>query len=92
MTALSNYEFSLINEFISHGKNVYLLHYTLNDSYEMKEVSAFQLYALLNDVSEIIKVSPPIEELEKQFNPTILFVVSSEKDDSFIRPKDFLAE
>lgn len=92
MSALSNYEFSLISEFISHGKNVYLLHYTLNDAYEMKEVSAFQLYALLNDVSEIIKVSPPIEELEERFNPTILFVVSSDKDGTFIKEKTFLAE
>lgn len=91
-SSLSNYEFSLINEFISHGKNVFLLKYTLNENYEMKEVSAFQLYALLNDISEIIKVSPPIEELETRFSPTILFVISSDKDDEFIREKTYLNE
>ncbi len=91
-SSLSNYEISLINEFISHGKNVYLINYQLNEAYEMKEVSAFQLYALLNDVSEIIKISPPIEELETKFNPTILFIISSDKDDAFIREKTFLAE
>jgi two-component system, chemotaxis family, sensor kinase CheA len=85
-------DLSLINDFISHNKNVFILWYDLNESYEMKEVSGFQIYALLNDISEIIKMYPTIEELEISFYKDLIFVVKSDKDEKFIRDKTTLKD
>lgn len=89
---LTNYDLSLLNEFIEQGKNVYLLCYNLDDSYEMKDVSGFQIYALLNDFSEIIKIYPSIQELETKFYNNLTFIINTEKDEQFIRDKTYLKD
>lgn len=89
---LSNYELSLINEFLGQKHKVFVLTYTLNQTYEMRDVSAFQVYALLNDISEIVKIQPSIEELEKAFYTEIHFIISTEKPESYVRDKTMLKD
>ncbi len=89
---LSSYEISLISDSLVKGNHVFILKYSLNENYEMKEVSAFQLHSLLNDASDIIKVNPPIEIMEEQFSPKVLFVISTDKDAAYIQDKTFLSE
>jgi len=89
---LTNEDLSLINEALSKNKNVFILKYMLNDKYEMKEVSSFQLYSLLNDNGEIIKIIPSLDELETEFHREVVFVVSTSKDAEYIKDKTFLNE
>jgi two-component system chemotaxis sensor kinase CheA len=89
---LSNYDLSLVNEFLGQNRKVYFLKYSLNENYEMKGVSAFQIFALLNDVSEIIKIHPNIELLEKDFFKQIGFVIASDRDAAYIKDKTWLRD
>lgn len=89
---LSREEFSLIYELLSKKRMVYILRYRFNDDYEMKDVSGFQVYALLNDISEIIKIHPGLSELEKAYYPEVTFIVASDKDETFIRDKTNLRD
>jgi len=89
---LSNYDISVIHNLIEDGKTLYILKYKLNENYEMKEVSAFQLHALINDIGEIIKVFPSIDTLEDAFVDEVSFVVSCDKPADFIKDKTYLKE
>lgn len=89
---LSNYELSTINELISSGKKVYVIFYEFNEDYEMKEVSPFQVYALLNDISRIIKIMPDLQELESRFSKRVCFIISTEWKEEEIRNKTFMKE
>ncbi len=89
---ITHYDLSLIADLMGHAKSVYVLKYYFNKNYEMKEVSSFQIYALLNDISEIIKIHPSIEELEKSFYQEVLFIISTDKNENSIRDKTNLTE
>jgi two-component system chemotaxis sensor kinase CheA len=89
---LSNQELNTINDALSKGRNVYLMKYILNETYDMKEVSSFQLYSLLKDTSEIIKIIPSLEELETMFHNEVIFIISSEMDENYLKGKTFLQE
>ncbi|MGA2141280.1 MAG: chemotaxis protein CheA, partial [Brevinematales bacterium] len=89
---VTHYDLSLISDLINQSHNVYILKYNFNTTYEMKEVSSFQIYALLNDISEIIKINPALDELEKAFYPEVLFIVSTDKNEKAIRDKTNLTD
>ena len=89
---VTHYDLSLISDLLNQSHNVYILKYYFNDKYEMKEVSSFQIYALLNDISEIIKINPALDELEKAFYPEVLFIVSTDKNEKAIRDKTNLTD
>jgi two-component system chemotaxis sensor kinase CheA len=89
---LSEYEISLIMELIEQKKNVFWISYRLNETNEMRDVSGFQIYALLKDTGEIIKMTPAIEEMETSFYSKIHFIVASDRDEDFIRSKTYLKE
>lgn len=89
---LSNYDLSVINDYIGNGRRVFLLKYTLNESYEMRDVSSFQIYALLNDFSEIVKINPSLQDMETAFFPEVFFIISTDKDEAFIRDKTYLKD
>jgi len=91
-TKITDYEISLIADLMSKGRNIYVIKYRLNEKYEMKDVSAFQIYALLNDVSEILKIYPSIEDLEKTFYPEVLFMINTDKGEDYIKDKTELKE
>ncbi len=61
---LNNFELSTLSELVSKGENVFLVFYEFNENYEMKDVAPFQVYALLNDVANVIKIVPSLQELE----------------------------
>ncbi len=88
----TGYELSLISEFLSSNKKVYQCYYELNESYEMREVSAFQLYSLINDLGEILKMYPTMEVFETQFYPIVTFIITSESRADFIKEKTFLTD
>ena len=89
---LTQYDLSLISDFIVNKKVIYLLHYQLNTQYEMRDVSGFQIYALLNDVSEIVKIQPTLQEMETVFYENIYFIITSEKDEVFLKDKTHLKD
>jgi two-component system chemotaxis sensor kinase CheA len=89
---LSNDDFTMINDALSKGRNVYLMKFLLNESYEMKEVSSFQLYSLLNDSAEIIKIIPSLDELEIKFYSEVIFIIASDRDENYLKDKTFLHE
>ena len=89
---LSHYDLSLISDLLNKGENIFILKYYFNKNYEMKEVSSFQIYALLNDVSEIIKINPALDELEKAFYPQVLFIISTDRDENALRDKTNLTD
>ncbi len=89
---ITNYDLSLVNEFMNKGKSVFLIYYALDENYEMKEVSGFQIYALLNDISEIVKINPTVQELEVKFYKELAFIISTEKDEAFIKQKTYLKD
>lgn len=89
---LTNYELSTVNHLLLEGKKTYILRYKLKEHYEMREVSAFQLHALLKDIAEIIKTVPSIEELENSFSPMVVFVLATDKSVDFIKSKTMLSE
>jgi len=92
LSYLTPYERSLILEFLSQNFAVYELVYTFNADYEMKDVSAFQIYALVGDFAQIIRMEPSLEVLEKEFRPHFRLVVTTEKDEMFIREKTFMRD
>ncbi|MFN4217254.1 MAG: Hpt domain-containing protein, partial [Brevinematales bacterium] len=89
---LTSYERSLILEFLSQNFPVYELFYVFNENYEMKDVSAFQIYALVGDFAQIIRMEPSLDILEKEFHPNFRLVVMTEKDETFIREKTFMRD
>ncbi len=89
---ISHYDLSLITDLMNKGRNVFVLKYVFNKTYEMKEVSSFQIYALLNDISEIIKIHPALDELEKSFYPEVLFIISTDKKEKTVRDKTNLTD
>lgn len=89
---LTNSDLSLIHEFVEQNKTVFILQYSLNESYEMKDVSGFQIYALLNDIAEIIKLKPSVQEMETDFYKDVTFIINTEKDETFIRDKTNLTD
>ncbi len=89
---LTNFEISTISEVIAKGKNVFVICYDLNEKYEMRDVAAFQIYALLKDVSEILKVEPDLNQLETKFFKSVCYVVITDKTENDIREKTFLSE
>ncbi|MGC8765740.1 MAG: chemotaxis protein CheA [Brevinematia bacterium] len=89
---LTNYEISTISEIIAKGKRVFVLHYYLNDKYEMRDVAPFQINALLKDISEILKVIPDLNKLETSFHRNVYFIIASDKTEKDIREKTFLQE
>lgn len=89
---LSNYDLSVINDYIGNGRRVFLLKYSLNENYEMRDVSSFQIYALLNDFSEIVKINPSLQDMETTFYPEVFFIISTDKDEAFIRDKTYLKD
>lgn len=90
--SLTHYELGLMSDALAKNKNVYILRYYLNEEYEMKEVSAFQLHSLLNDNADIIKVEPPIEVIEETFSPQVVFIIASERDSQYLQDKTYLKE
>lgn len=90
--ALTQSDLSGISEALSANHKVYLIYYQLNQQYAMKDVSAFQIYALLNDVSELLKINPNIQDLETAFYEEVTFLISSDKDETFITEKTDLTE
>ncbi|MCX7882190.1 MAG: Hpt domain-containing protein [Brevinematales bacterium] len=89
---LTSYERSLILEFLHQNFAVYELFYVFNENYEMKDVSAFQIYALVGDFAQIIRMEPSLEILEKEFRPHFRLVVMTDKDETFIREKTFMRD
>ena len=89
---ISHYDLSLITDLMNQGHNVFILKYYFNKNYEMKEVSSFQIYALLNDISEIIKINPTLDELEKAFHQEVLFIISTDKNEKAVRDKTNLTD
>ncbi len=89
---LGNADLSLINEALTQSRRVFLLKYSLNASYEMRDVSSFQVYALLNDFTEVIKIAPSLSDLETKFYPEVFFIVSTDRDEAFIRDKTYLKD
>jgi two-component system chemotaxis sensor kinase CheA len=91
-SGITHYDLSLITDLMNKGHNIFVIKYVLNKNYEMKEVSSFQIYALLNDISEIIKIHPPLDELEKAFFPEVLFIISTDKNEKSVRDKTNLTD
>ncbi|MCX7821419.1 MAG: chemotaxis protein CheA [Brevinematales bacterium] len=89
---LTNFEIENIHELIEKGKKVYVLCYDFNEQYEMKDVAPFQVYALLNDIGEIIKMEPTLNYLESVFAKEVCFVFATEKSEKEIMDKTFLTE
>lgn len=89
---LSNYDISNLQDKIAVGRNVFLIIYELNDSYEMKEVSAFQLFSLISDIADIVKMKPNTDDFEKKFYSKVIFLIHTDKDEQFIKEKTNLAE
>ncbi|MGC8770234.1 MAG: chemotaxis protein CheW [Brevinematia bacterium] len=89
---LTNFEIENIHDLIEKGKKVYILCYDFNEQYEMKDVAPFQVYALLNDIGEIIKMEPTLNYLESVFAKEVCFVFATEKSEGEIRAKTFLSE
>ncbi|QJR20825.1 Signal transduction histidine kinase CheA [Brevinematales bacterium NS] len=92
LSYLTSYERSLILEFLNQNFPVYELFYVFNENYEMKDVSAFQIYALVGDFAQIIRMEPSLDILEKEFRPNFRLVVMTEKDETFIREKTFMRD
>ena len=89
---LTNTDISMMSDALSSGKFVYIMKYELEENYEMKEVSAFQLYSLIRDTGEIIKLQPSLEELENNFFPKVEFVIACDKSEAFLREKTNMAD
>ncbi len=92
LSYLTPYERSVILEFLHQNFPVYELWYVFNENYEMKDVSAFQIYALVGDFAQIIRMEPSLEVLEKEFRPDFRLVVMTERDENFIREKTFMRD
>jgi len=90
--SFSNMDISLMSDSISNNKNIFNILYSLNESYEMKEVSSFQIYALLSDISDIIKMKPTVSDYEAGFSRDIGFVISTDREEQFIRDKTFMKD
>ncbi len=88
----TNLEIENIYELIEKGMKVYILNYSFNEKYEMKDVAPFQIYALLKDIGEIIKMEPTLNYLESVFSKEVSFLFSSNKEEKDIREKTFLSE
>jgi len=89
---LTSYERSVILEFLKQNYPVYELYYVFNENYEMKDVSAFQIYALVGDFAQIIRLEPSLEVLEKEFRPDFRIVAMTQKDEKFIYEKTFMKD
>ncbi|URA09518.1 chemotaxis protein CheA [Thermospira aquatica] len=92
LSYLTAYERSVILEFLHQNFPVYELWYVFNENYEMKDVSAFQIYALVGDFAQIIRMEPSLEIVEKEFRPDFRLVVMTDKDEDFIRQKTFMKD
>jgi len=89
---LNNFELSTLSELVSKGENVFLVFYEFNENYEMKDVAPFQVYALLNDVANVIKIVPSLQELENIFVKKVCFIISTKKNKDEIERKTYLSE
>lgn len=90
--SLASTDMAVINESLTKGSGVFILRFLLDELYEMKDVSGFQIYALLKDISEIIKMQPSLQELEQEFYPSVTFIIVTEKDETYIRDKTNLRD
>lgn len=78
---IQNFETKMLEEMIIKGKPVYQLEVTLDPACILKAVRSYMVLQTAAANSEIIKVTPPVEELETEnFADTILLLLATEAD------------
>ncbi len=68
----------LVSDYISAGKEVYVLDFTFREDDPMKELGILQVLSILRDSAEIIDSNPSIDEVYSKFFKNVQVLISTE--------------